>query len=100
MSTEDVRRALKAIDEPEIRDRVASGDGSALDGFDLSPEERELVVDAAGDYPEVAGFSFDTFLAGPDTFEFPTDDPAGGVLRKVSGQRKYTNIVLKRGADT
>ena len=100
MSTEDVQRALKTIDEPEARERVAAGDLSDLQGFDLTDEERELIEEAAGDYPEVAGFSFDAFLGAGDTFQFPVDDPGGGFLAKVSGQKKYNNIVLKRGADT
>ena len=97
MSTEDVRRALIAIDEQEVRDRVAAGDHRALEGMDLTDEERELVEEAATNYPEVAGFAFEGYLGGPDTFVFPVGDPSVPTMRKVSGNFKYSDIVLKKG---
>jgi hypothetical protein len=56
MGKDDVRRALEAMGDDGVRGRLATGDFSAVDGLDLSDHERQLVQDAAADYPEVAGF--------------------------------------------
>jgi hypothetical protein len=61
MGRQDVERALQAMDDEEIRERLTQGDFEALSSLRLTDEERALVRDTAGDYPEVAGFSFEIF---------------------------------------
>jgi Type VI secretion system effector, Hcp len=62
MGKQDVRDALVAMDGDEsVRERLAAGDFSAVEGLDLSAEEQTLVQDAANDMPEVAGFGADIF---------------------------------------
>jgi hypothetical protein len=62
MGRDDVRRALQAMDDEDVRARLASGDFADVAGFDFTEHERELVQGAAADYPEVAGFAYDAFL--------------------------------------
>ena len=61
MSTDDAGTALFRLDEQEIREAVAAGDTSAFDDLELTEEERAMLVAAADDYPEVAGFSLTSF---------------------------------------
>lgn len=62
MGRQDVRQALVAMDADEgVRERLAAGDFGAVDGLELSAEERMLVQDAAGDMPDVSGFASDIF---------------------------------------
>lgn len=56
MGKEDVRKALEAMSDDVVRQRLADGDFSAVEGLDLTEEERTLVTEAAAEYPEVAGF--------------------------------------------
>jgi hypothetical protein len=51
------------MDDEHVRRRLSEGDFAVLGNLDLTDEERALVKDAAGDYPEVAGFSFQAFQA-------------------------------------
>jgi len=60
----DVKQALLAMDDEDVRSRIADGDLSDLDQLDLSPEEREMVKNAATDYPEVAGFAMMAYFTG------------------------------------
>lgn len=63
MGKQDVRQAVQAMDADEtVRERLAAGDFSAVEGLDLSADEQILVQDAASDMPDVAGFAFDAFL--------------------------------------
>ena len=61
MGHNDVEQALRAMDD-EIRQRLSEGDYEAVRGLDLTGEEQTLVRDAAIDYPEVAGFAFETYI--------------------------------------
>jgi hypothetical protein len=56
MAVDDVALALIDLHDPDIRSRVAQGDLSDLPGG-LTDEETEMLVTAAGDDPEVEGFS-------------------------------------------
>jgi hypothetical protein len=58
MSKQDVGRALHAMDEESVRERLAGGDFAAVDGLDLTADEQAMVREAADDYPEVAGFAW------------------------------------------
>jgi hypothetical protein len=62
MSAEDLARGLRAIDEEDVRQKVAAGDLSAAGDLELTDEEAGLLKGAADDYPEVAGFFFDVFV--------------------------------------
>jgi hypothetical protein len=60
MSAEDVARALMAMDDRDLRVRVAQGDLAAVGADGLPDSEQELLVAAAGAVPgddeiEVAG---------------------------------------------
>jgi hypothetical protein len=70
MGKGDVRSALEAMGDDEVRERMAAGDFSDVGGLDLTDHERQLVQDAAADYPEVAGFDMGSlglqFQAGKD----------------------------------
>ncbi|MEZ5378128.1 MAG: hypothetical protein R2733_16595 [Acidimicrobiales bacterium] len=63
MGTEDVRNALHAMDDDKVRAQLAAGDLAALGNADLSAEEQAMVVAAADDFPEVAGFSFKQYTS-------------------------------------
>ena len=62
MSAEDLARGLRAIDDEDVRQKVAAGDLSAAGDLELTDEEAGLLRGAADDYPEVAGFMFDAFM--------------------------------------
>ena len=61
MGRQDVERALRAMDDDKIRERLSQGDFESAGDLNLTDEERTLVRDAAGDYPDLAGFSFEVF---------------------------------------
>jgi len=58
MSREDVQGALEAMDDGEVRERLAAGDFSDVAGSALDEHEKELVRGAAADYPDVSGFYY------------------------------------------
>lgn len=62
MSADDLAQGLRAIDEEDVRQKVAAGDLAAAGELDLTDEEAGLLRGAADDYPEVAGFAFDAFI--------------------------------------
>jgi hypothetical protein len=61
MAEQDVRRALVAMDDEAVRARLAEGDFDAVDGLELSADEKMLVQDAASELSEVSGFASDIF---------------------------------------
>jgi len=92
MSAEDLAQGLRAIDDEDVRHKVAAGDLSAAGDLDLTDEEAGLLRGAADDYPEVAGFFFDVFAkfdvaAGEKPLE--SMSPAyGNALQYVQGGGK------------
>jgi len=52
MAAEDVARALMAMDDAEVRRRVAAGDFRALGTLDLTSQERALVGGATAVLPD------------------------------------------------
>jgi hypothetical protein len=71
MGENEVQQAVQAMAaDEELRAAVAGGDLSGLDG-ELSDEEQAMVIAAAADFPEVAGFAFDLGVAKP--FKFPCE---------------------------
>ena len=62
MGKDDVRKALEAMDDEDVRARLAGGDFSDVSDLDLADNERDMVQGAAADYPEVAGFAYDAFM--------------------------------------
>jgi hypothetical protein len=65
MAATDVKAALEAMGDPEVRARIISGDMSDLGGLSLNEPESELVKGAAADYPEVEGFQFSLGMIEP-----------------------------------
>ena len=59
MAADDVARALMALDDSSLRERVRSGDPDALSAWRLTSEEAELVRNAASDDNEVLAFSLE-----------------------------------------
>ena len=58
MTVEAVAQALEAMADDEVRERLAAGDDAEISGFELTGDERDMVIAAAADYPEVEGFQF------------------------------------------
>jgi hypothetical protein len=56
MAAEDLSRAIEALEDEEVRDRVAGGDLADFAELELTDEEIALVEGAASEYPEVVGF--------------------------------------------
>jgi hypothetical protein len=57
MTVDAVAQALITLHQPGARERLASGDMSVLEG-DLTDDERDMILEAAGADPEVEGFNF------------------------------------------
>lgn len=77
MTAQDLTAGMKAIDDPEIREKVAAGDLSAAGNLDLTDEESSLLRGAADDYPDVAGFSFEVFqpsVTNPELFKWKFEE--------------------------
>lgn len=62
MSAQDLAKGLVALDDDEVRQKVAAGELPAAGALDLTEEEQGLLRGAAEDYPEVAGFAFDAYF--------------------------------------
>ena len=52
MAKEDLGKALRAIDDEKLRQKVAEGDLSGLSDVDLNDEEKGLLIGAAAEYPD------------------------------------------------
>ena len=85
MSRDDVRQALQAMDDEDVRSRLAAGDFSDVGELELADHERMLVQDAAGEYPDVAGFAFDAF----DKFNLGGSFEKGLTLDKYNAAAQY-----------
>ena len=82
----DVRNALVAMEADEsVRERLAAGDFTAVDGLELSADEQTLVQDAASDMPEVSGFAFDSFIKLDGIDGESTDDKHRGEIEVLGG---------------
>jgi hypothetical protein len=92
MSAEDLALGLRAIDEEDVRQKVAAGDLSAAGDLELTKEEAGLLQGAADDYPEVAGFFFDVFakfdVAGGEKPLESLSPAYGQALQYVQGAGK------------
>jgi hypothetical protein len=72
MSRESVGKALNAMADAEVCEKVAAGDLSVLGDLEFTEKERTAVVDAARDYPEVSGYAFNL-----GTLNFSSKPPQG-----------------------
>jgi hypothetical protein len=79
MSEEDLARGLAALDDEEVRVKVAEGDLAAAGDLELTEEEAQLLQAAAADDAEVAGHMLNMNLLGLTTA------PAVSPGHKVSG---------------
>lgn len=64
MSADDLARGIEALDDEEVRAKVAEGDLSAAGDLELTDDEQALLVAAASDEPDVVGFGINTGLLG------------------------------------
>lgn len=62
MSVDDLVEGLRAIENADVRASVAAGDVSAAGKLELNDEERQLLIGAAEDFPQVLGFSANVLL--------------------------------------
>jgi hypothetical protein len=80
MARENVGKALTLMSDPEIRDKVAEGDVAALGYLEFNEAERDVVIGAAKDYPEVSGFALGSLNFGsapPQGFDFTENGQFG-----------------------
>jgi hypothetical protein len=96
MAQQDVRKALVAMDDETVRARLADGDFGAVDGLQLSADEKMLVQDAASELSEVSGFASDIFAKIGDIKGESLDDKhkdeieIRGLPLKLQMALKYT----------
>jgi len=89
MSAEDLAQGLRAIDQEDVRHKVAAGDLAAAGDLDLTEEEAGLLRGAADDYPEVAGFAFEAYLKLDDMAGMPKITPTyNDALQYLQGYEK------------
>lgn len=90
MSRESMGIALNKMRDSEICEQVASGDLSGLGDLEFTDVEREVLIGAAEDYPDVGGFGFDfsfNFSAPPPkTVDFTTTGQFGEALHYAYGR--------------
>ena len=85
MGRQDVRQALVAMEDDEVRGRLAAGDFGAVEGIELSADEQLSVQDAASDMPEVSGFAaVDYFLKIDGVDGESSDDKHKGEIQLES----------------
>jgi len=73
MGKNDVRKALEAMDDDDVRARLADGDFADVGELELSDDERRMVQDAAADYPDVAGFAMMAYIKFDAKFDIKLD---------------------------
>jgi hypothetical protein len=66
MSVQDLATGLAALEDEDVRLKVAGGDLAAAGELDLTDEEQALLQAAASDEAEVVGFGINTGLLGLD----------------------------------
>jgi len=64
MAEQDLAQGIEALQDEEVRARVAAGDVAAAGALELTEEEQELLIAAASDEAEVVGFGINTSLLG------------------------------------
>jgi hypothetical protein len=64
MSEKDLALGFAALEDEEVRAKVAKGDFAAAGDLDLTDEEQELLQAAAASDAEVVGYGFDMNLLG------------------------------------
>ena len=80
MARENVGNALGQMADPELREKVAAGDVAALGYLEFNEAERDVVIAAARDYPEVSGFNMGALNFGappPTGFDFTENGQFG-----------------------
>jgi hypothetical protein len=58
MSADSLATGVRALEDSDVRAAVAAGDVGAAGALELTDEERGLLIGAAEELPEVAGFDF------------------------------------------
>lgn len=89
MTRENVGIALNAMTDSDVCEQIASGDLSALGDLELDDKERNAVIGAAEDYPEVSAysysFSFNFSKAPPSAMNFTSTGRFGEVAHYAYG---------------
>jgi hypothetical protein len=102
MTRENVGIALNAMADPDVCEKVAAGDLSALGDLDFDDKERSVLVDAARDYPEVSGYAFNlgtlNFSAAPPTaLNFADNGRFGQAAHYAFGRNAGPNLAIHEG---
>ena len=97
MARENVGIALNAMADPAICEQVAAGDLSGLGDLELNEKERDVLIGAANDYPDVSGFSFNfatlNFAAAPPAqLNFAQNGRFGEAAHYAFGKNAGPNI--------
>ena len=97
MSRENVGTAIKAMDDEDVREKLAAGDLSVLGDLEFDEKEAAVVVDAARDFPDVSGFGFNmgslNFAAAPpNQFNFARNGRFGEAAHYAFGKNAGPNI--------
>jgi|SRR5271165_3548627 len=96
MARENVGNALTQMADPEIRERVAAGDVAALGYLEFNEAERDVVIAAARDYPDVSGFEIGSLNFGsspPPGFDF-TENGQFGVAAHYSFGSNAPSVIV------
>jgi hypothetical protein len=96
MARENVGKALTQLADPEIREKVAGGDVAALGYLEFNEAEREVIIGAAKDYPEVSGFALGSMnfnSAPPSGFDF-TENGQFGVASHYAFGSNAPSVIL------
>jgi hypothetical protein len=82
--------------DPEIREKVAAGDVAALGYLEFNEAERDVVIAAAKDYPDVSGFDIGSLNFGstpPSGFDF-TENGQFGVAAHYSFGANAAPVII------
>lgn len=96
MSREDVGTAINAMSDEAVRAQFEAGDLSALGDVSLDEKERQVIIDAARDFPEVEAFAMRVgkinFAAPPANVNFAANGRFGEALHYSFGNLAGPNI--------
>jgi hypothetical protein len=97
MTRENVGIALNAMSDADVCEKVAAGDLSVLGDLEFDEKERDVLIDAARDYPEVSGYafnlgSFNFAAAPPNGLNFAANGRFGEAAHYAFGVNAGPNI--------
>ena len=97
MTRENVGIALNAMADADICEKVAAGNLAVLGDLEFDEKERDVLIDAARDYPDVSGFSFsfatlNFSVAPPSTLNFAANGRFGEAAHYAFGRFAGPNL--------